>query len=399
MPFTQRDGAQLFYRVDGDPRQPQLVLVNSLGTDTALWDNIIPLLTRHFYVLRTDKRGHGHSSATPGDYSIEMLARDVLAVMDAAGFGLDGQRSHYAGVSIGGMIGQWLGAHAAERFGGMVFSNTSSKVDSAGFAARMVAVQAGGMVSIVDGVMQRWFTPRFIAQDTPHFHTVRNNLIRVQAQGYVGCCAALRDMDLRDIAPKVSRPALVIIGSSDLATPPDMGHALADSVPGAQRRVFDVGHLAHVEAPARFVDALARHCLPALSVASEAERFEAGMVQRKSALGADYVDARVANAVPFNESFQRFITRMAWGEIWTAPGISHRDRRLFTLAMVAALGRWDEFRLHTKAGLAHELDPFELEALLMQVAVYCGVPTANTAFHHALELLKEAGRPEATKNY
>jgi 3-oxoadipate enol-lactonase / 4-carboxymuconolactone decarboxylase len=368
-----------------------------LGTDTALWDNIIPLLTRHFYVLRSDKRGHGHSSATPGDYSIELLARDVLTVMDAAGFGTQGHRSHYAGVSIGGMIGQWLGAHAADRFGGMVFSNTSSKVDGAGFAARITAVQAGGMAGIADGVMQRWFTPRFIAQDTPHFHTVRNNLTRVDPQGYIGCCAALRDMDLRATAPNVTRPALVIIGRQDLATPPQMGHALADSVPGATRAMFDVGHLAHVEAPARFVDALARHCLPELAVTTEGERMAAGMVQRKSALGADYVDARVANAVPFNQHFQQFITRMAWGEVWTSPAISHRDRRLFTLAMVAALGRWDEFRLHTKAGLAHELDPFELEALLLQVSVYCGVPTANTAFHHALELLKEAGRPEATK--
>ena len=120
MPFVQRDGARLWWRSDGDPSRPTLLVANSLGTDTTLWDPVLPRLVERFRVLRFDMRGHGASEATPGDYTIEMLARDALAVVDAAGV----RQFDFAGISIGGMLGQWLGANAPEGIG--------SAVDAAG---------------------------------------------------------------------------------------------------------------------------------------------------------------------------------------------------------------------------------------------------------------------------
>lgn len=392
MPFVHCDDARIYWRVDGRPDAPPLVLVNSLGSDHAVWDPVMPVLTRFFRVIRLDKRGHGASDAPAGDYSIERLGRDVLAVADAAG----AQRFHYAGLSIGGMIGMWLAASFPERLERVVLTNTSANVDPKGFGERIAAVRSGGMAAIADAVIPRWFTPAYLARQTEHCATVRQTLLLLDPAGYAGCCAAIRDMAIEPLLPAIRVPVLVIAGTHDPSTPPERGRAIAQAIPHARYLELPTAHFSHSEQPGRWADWVVRFLLgsdaPADRAArhlQEKRRFDEGLARRKAVLGAAYVEERMARREPFTAGFQDLITRYAWGELWTGPVLDDRTRRLLVLAQTIAAGRWEEFRLHVARGLDAELDPAELEELLLHSAVYCGVPAANTAFHHAAELLRE----------
>jgi len=249
MPFTTRAGARIYWRSDGHPDAPPLMLGNSLGTDFALWDPIMPALTQSFRVVRMDTRGHGASDAPAGDYTIEMLGRDVLAVADAARL----DRFSWAGVSLGGMIGMWLGANSSERVARLVLSNTGAKLDPSGWADRIAKIRAGGMAAIADTVMGRFFTASFVANPNAHCATVRETLLSLDPVGYIGCCAAIRDMDLSSALARIVAPTLVVVGEHDLATPRPLGEAIAAAVPGARLLVLPVAHLPHSERPEQFV--------------------------------------------------------------------------------------------------------------------------------------------------
>ena len=183
MPFIQTEGARLYWRCDGADDRPALLLGNSIGTYHCLWDPVIPELTRSFRVLRFDMRGHGASEAPAGEYRLERLARDALAVADAAGV----KRFHYAGISLGGMIGMWLGANAANRVDRLVLSNTAPHFPPEGWASRIAAVRAGGMASVADMVMGRFFTPGFVTGGGALYGTTRRTLLAVDPAGYIGC--------------------------------------------------------------------------------------------------------------------------------------------------------------------------------------------------------------------
>lgn len=255
MPFIKRDGARIYWRVDGKPDRPALLLGNSLGTDHSLWDSAMPQLMQHFCVIRFDKRGHGASAVSPGsqpdDYSIEMLARDTLEVADAAG----ARRFHYAGISVGGMIGMWLGANAADRVERMVLSNTAAKMPSEVWAGRIAAVLAGGMAALVDSTMERWFTPAFLARNDEILATIRRTFLQVDPAGYIGCCVAIRDMDLRASLGRIATPTLVVTGTHDLGTPKTLGEKVADSIAGASCIELPMGHIPLPEQTSRFIAA------------------------------------------------------------------------------------------------------------------------------------------------
>ena len=382
MPFIQTDGARLYWRCDGADGRPALLLGNSIGTDHCLWDPVMPALTRAFRVIRFDMRGHGASEAPAGEYSIEKLARDALAVADAAG----AKRFHYAGISLGGVIGMWLGAHAPERLEKLVLSNTSPYFGPEGWTARIAAVQAGGMAAVADMVMGRFFTPAFVAAADARYGTTRRTLLEVNPAGYIGCCAALRDMDQRASLASIKAPTLVIAGTVDQATPPAQGQAIAQAVAGATYVDMPSAHIPTLETPAAFVDAVLGF-LAAAADGSEKQRYDRGLARRKEVLGVAYVESRLRNRHPFTDEFQALITRYAWGELWTRPTFDDRTRRLLVLAMMVALKSWEEFELHVRAGLEHELSPAELKEVLMLAAIYCGVPAANTAFGHARKLI------------
>ena len=198
------------------------------------------------------------------------------------------------------------------------------------------------MAAVADMVMGRFFQPRTCAR--PLTETARATLLATDPAGYAGCCAAIRDMDL---SGTIAAPALVVNGASDTATPPALGEAIAAGVAGRADGAAAGG------APVRGWKCRARsrrRCWSSSCPPAE-DRYERGLAMRRRVLGDPWVDRSLAARTPFSADFQAFITRVAWGEIWTRPGLDHRTRRLLVLATTVALGRWEEFRLHVRAGL------------------------------------------------
>jgi 3-oxoadipate enol-lactonase/4-carboxymuconolactone decarboxylase len=315
-----------------------------------------------------------------------MLGEDALAVADAAGV----RRFHYLGISIGGMVGMWLGANAADRVDRLVLCNTSAKLPANLWADRIAKVRAGGMASIVDAVLPRWFTARHYARADETLAGVRAAFLACDPAGYAGCCAAIRDMDLVASLPAIRAPTLVTTGSDDVATPKEMGRAIAAAIPGAVCVLLPVAHIALPEATGLFAHTVLEF-LAGAPVATERERYDVGLARRKQVLGTAYVDERLKQVTPLNAEFQDLITRYAWGEMWTRNVLDDRTRRLLVLAMMVAQARWEEFEMHVRAGMAAELSEAELKEVLLLAAVYCGVPAANTGFHKAAGVLRGPG--------
>lgn len=378
MPFVQIGGARHYYRHDGADGRPVLMLSHSLGLDHGMWDPQVPDLLPHFGIVRYDTRGHGASDATDGDYTIEELGRDALAIADAAGI----ERFAFCGLSLGGMIGQWLAAHAPDRVTHLVLATTSSRLtEPAGMENRRRAVLDGGMAAVAEMVMGRFFSPRMRASGNPAVAWARRTLLATDAAGYAGCCAAIRDMNLAASMARIRVPTLVISGDLDVSLPADPhSTALAAGIAGARSLRLPAAHLANLEKPRSFSAAVLEFLLPGADGS-----LETGMRIRREVLGDAHVERSLSEATDLTRDFQELITRVAWGTIWARPGLERRTRRLLVLAATASLGRWEEFRLHVRSGLAHDLEPGDIREVLLQVAVYAGVPAANTAFQIAAE--------------
>lgn len=243
------DGAALRYRVEGPPGAPMLVFSNSLGTNIAMWNAQIPVLAQWFQVLRYDSRGHGASTNAEAPYAIAQLARDVLALLDERKVA----RAHFCGLSIGGMVGAWLGAHAGERVDRLILCNTAPRIGSAAsWNARIDAVRKGGMEAIADAVVDRWFTAAFRERAPRTIKQMRYMLIANPVEGYAAACAAVRDMDQSDALPDIARPTLIISGAQDAVTPPAEGRRMAREIPGAKYVELDAAHISNVEQAERF---------------------------------------------------------------------------------------------------------------------------------------------------
>ena len=250
---TMIDGCRLAWRMDGPADAPVLVLSNSLGTAMAMWEDQVPALARRFRVLRYDTRGHGASSVMPGDTSLDRLGRDVLGLLDALGI----VRAHFCGLSLGGMTGQWLGVHAPDRIDRLVIANSSSFMGPPeSWQQRMNTVREQGMAAITQAVLDRWFTPGFVASGAPGLARTHEQLLATAPGGYAACCAAIRDMDLRPVVHLVNRPTLVIGGTQDPATPPDHSEQIAASISGARLVMLEAAHLSNIEQPADFTRGL-----------------------------------------------------------------------------------------------------------------------------------------------
>lgn len=253
MPHIKLSDVTIHYRFDGPETAPVVVFSNSLGSDLSMWDAQAAGLAGDFRVLRYDGRGQGLSSAPPGPYSIEMLGRDVLGVLDGLGLA----RVSFCGLSMGGMIGMWLGANATGRLHKLMLCNTSAKIGSPdAWKPRMDAVEQGGMAAVVDATLERWFTPPFRASSPDQIGRIRNMLLRSPVQGFLGACAALRDADHRELISRIAVPTLVIAGSQDAGTTPGDGRFLAERIPGAQYAELDAAHLSNVERSKEFTAAI-----------------------------------------------------------------------------------------------------------------------------------------------
>jgi 3-oxoadipate enol-lactonase len=247
MLFARINGVLLHYRLSGPAGAPALVVANSLGTDARIWDGVIERLSARYRILSYDKRGHGLSDVVEGEYTLDQHLDDVLGLMDHVGI----DRAGFAGVSIGGLIGQGLALRAPERFVGFALCNTAAKVGDAAFwAQRMGAVRADGTAAIADGIMERWFSPGFHRERPDELAGWRNMFLASNRQGYAATCATLRDTDLTADISAISLPTLVVAGSEDRATPVELVRGCADAIPGARFVIIDgVGHIPSIEQP------------------------------------------------------------------------------------------------------------------------------------------------------
>ena len=256
MPFIDSEGARIFWRTDGHPEAPALVLANSLGSDISLWDGVLPQLAEHFHVIRLDLPGHGASSVTSdrAQWSVAQLAAQVLQVADAAG----ARSFDFVGVSVGGMIGLHLAANTP-RVHRLVVANSAATSNAGVWTDRIRAAQEQGLGPLVDGTMQRWFSPTFLARNPPRLATIREHFLQVDPRGYVGVCAAIRDLDLAASLHRVTVPTLVISGANDVAMPPGAGEAIAQGVAHGRHLQLPVAHIPHIEDPGPFAEAVLSH--------------------------------------------------------------------------------------------------------------------------------------------
>lgn len=390
MPFAQLADVRLHYQLDGDPKLPVLMLCNSLGTTLDMWAPQMPAFLAHFRVLRYDTRGHGRSEVTAGEYSIAQLGADAVALLDHLGI----RSVSFCGLSMGGMTGMWLGANRPERVERLVLCNTGAKVgDPSVWAARFETVRAGGMAAITPSVLDRWFTARYRRLAPHEVDKVRAMLLGTSPDGYIANGAAVRDMDQRASLSKITAPTLVIAGTYDSSTPPELGRAVAEAIEGARCVELDAAHLSNWEQAGAFTATVLSFLLD--GGMNERARFEAGLSVRRPVLGAEYVDRAIANRSAFAAEFQDLITRYCWGEVWTRPGLPRHTRSLLTIAMTLALNRMDEMRLHMRAARNNGVTRDEIKETLMHAAIYCGVPAGVSAFKVANEVFAEQDADDA----
>ena len=244
MPVINADGCPINVEVEGPQGAPVLMLSNSLGTTLRMWDAQVAPFTQHFRLVRYDRRGHGKSGVPKRPYTMERLGRDVLAVLD----GLGVKKVNWCGLSMGGMVGQWLGANAPERVERLVLTNTSSFFpDKNGWNERLKLVEEKGIAAFAAPNMARWFTKGFLEREPQTVAGIQAMFAATPLEGYLACGAAVRDMDQRELLPRIKAPTLVIAGKHDGATPPEANEYISKHIPGAKFALVDAAHLSNIE--------------------------------------------------------------------------------------------------------------------------------------------------------
>jgi len=245
MPIAQLPDAHLYYELRGSANLPVIVFSNSLGTTLEMWDPQLAAFSAHFRILRYDTRGHGRSSATPGDYTIEQLATDVVLLLVT----LQLDRVSFCGLSMGGATAMQLGAQAPQRFQKLVVCNAAAKFSTNDtWQARIHSVRTGGMKAVASNVVDRWFTPSFRDAHPVETQATLAMLESASPQGYLSNCAAVRDFDFRNSLNTVRVPSLIVAGAHDPVAPPAEARFLADHIPGARYVELPAAHLSNIEA-------------------------------------------------------------------------------------------------------------------------------------------------------
>lgn len=254
MEHTARNGdTVLSYQIDGPADGPVVLLINSIAATRELWARQIPAFASACRVIRYDARGHGRSSVPGGDYTVEQLGRDALAVLDAA----SAASAVVCGISLGGLTAQWLGVHAPGRVRSLVLANTAARIGTReAWSERIALVREKGMTAVADLTIPRWFSPGFQARDPETVHAFRSMIQSCPAGGYIGCCAALRDADLRDEIASIGCSTLVIASTDDASTPSEGLAFIRGRVPGAQMVTVNSRHLSNIECADEFTAAV-----------------------------------------------------------------------------------------------------------------------------------------------
>jgi len=386
-------------------RKPLVVLGPSLGTSaTALWLGCVGALADRFHLVGWDLPGHGASPATTGSaMDFSDLATAVLALVD----GVQDERGEpsgpfaYAGDSAGGAAGLQLLVDAPERISAAVILCSSAAFGILpGWSDRATAVRASGTSSLISLSLERWFPDGFADREPERVAMLLHSLQETDDESYAQVCEALGRFDVRDRLSGITAPVLAVAGSEDVATPVAQLEEIVAAVPESRLVVLDgVAHLAPAEAPAMVSKLLMQHLardeeaatgIPS-AVASDSPDalYDKGMMVRRQVLGDAHVDRATAAATELTREFQELITRYAWGSIWTRPGLDRRSRSMITLTALIARGHHDELAMHLRAARRNGLTDGEIKEVLLQSAIYCGVPDANTAFRIAQTVLAE----------
>ncbi|MEN8746722.1 3-oxoadipate enol-lactonase [Wenyingzhuangia sp.] len=367
------------YKIQGTPNSPVLMFSNSLGADLSMWDELVPYLLPYFRVLQYDTRGHGNSELTEGHYTIEMLGQDVIDLLDD----LKIDKVYFCGLSMGGLIGQWLGINHSDRLHKLVISNTDSKIGtSKGWNERMKIISEKGMQSITDATMEKWFTANFQKKNISRLAEMTQKFLSNRVAGYIACCAAIAAADFRGSIKDISVETLIITGDEDEVTNVAQAEKMQQVIPNSSLKVFHARHLPSTELPADYADTL-------INFIVGKEIYERGMHVRRTVLGNAHVDKANGNKNEFNTDFQEFISHYAWGEVWTRPGLVKHSRSLITLAMLIPLNKKAEFKMHVKAAFNNGVQVDEIKEVILQSGIYCGLPAANDAMHSAEEVFQE----------
>lgn len=371
----------------GEPDSPLLVLGPSLGTSAeALWSQTAEKLADRYRIVAWDLPGHGHSTAVPAEFTIAELADAVMHVIDSSA--APGTRFDYAGDSVGGSVGLQLLLDAPTRITSATLLCTGAKIgDAAMWHDRASRVRQSGTPIMVEQSAKVWFAPGFTDSHPQRATSLLHALQTANPEGYARVCEALAGFDVRDRLGEIVAPVLAIGGAHDSATPPELLRNIADGVPDGRAVIIeDVAHLAPVEQPERVADLIHEHMTSAQRLS---DRHEQGMTVRRAVLSDEHVDRANASITGFTAEFQDLITRYAWGEIWTRPGLDRRTRSLITITALIARGHHEELAMHVRAARRNGVTVDEIKETILQSAIYCGVPDANTAFRIAADVLDE----------
>ncbi|OAN38628.1 4-carboxymuconolactone decarboxylase [Mycolicibacterium iranicum] len=364
----------------GPAGTPVILLGPSLGTSTAtLWGGAARVLKRQARVIGWDLPGHGRSEPA-GPFTLAELAAGVLLLADQYG----AETFHYAGNSVGGAVGIQLLLDAAQRVRSATLLCTGAAIGTPNlWRDRAATVRGHGIYPMLDAAARRWFAPGFTDREPGRSASLLDSLRHTDPESYALTCDALADFDVEHRLPEITQPVLAVAGSDDVATPPESLQRIASGVKGGAFVVLDgVAHLAPAEAPDRVAALIADRA----GLTQPGDKYQAGMIVRREVLGDAHVDRAIATATELTADFQRMITEYAWGTIWTRPGLDRRSRSMITLTALIAHGHHEELAMHVNAARRNGLTDDEIKELIMQTAIYCGVPAANTAFRIASDV-------------
>lgn len=379
------------------PGKPILILAPSLGTSVeGLWSPCAELLGDGFHIIGWDLPGHGSSDSsqlTP--FTVADLAEGVRRALQPvlASRGRRSETIFYAGVSLGGAVGlQWMVDEAQAFSRASVLCTGAMIGQPATWQQRADQVRQHGTASIVDRSRQQWFASGLDDHNDDRSNVLLDDLRATDDEAYALACEALASFDVRDRLGDITVPILAIAGDKDSITTTSDLKRIATEVTDGRLVVLDnVAHLAPAEAPRMTAHLLAAHLTePEPEVA---DPYDSGMSVRRTVLGDTHVDRATTSATDFTRDFQEFVTKYAWGEIWTRPGLDRRSRSMITLTAMIARGHHDELAMHLRAALTNGLTVNEIKEVLLQSAIYCGVPDANTAFTIAQEVLTNTRAP------
>ena len=386
MPTADIGDVSLHFELSGHESGPAIVFANSLGADLRMWDKAVPFFERDFRIVRFDARGHGLSSIPLRPYSLQNLATDLLHLVNQLGI----ESFAVCGLSLGGLVGQWIAINAPDCVNALILANSAARfLSPEAWQARIDLVQSQGLAALAKTTLTRWFTQAYISHHPAEMAEIVAMIEKTSAGATsdaakfseILTCAACssafkpRAWSLAELTIQQHRLRIAIFCTQESAARSILNLTPRISLPGRSRQSSQrVCSISSIEKR---------------SGMNDQERREAGMAVRRSVLGDAHVDRAEAAKTDFDAEFQDLITRYAWGEVWTRPGLPRPTRSLLTIAMMVALNREEELKIHLRAAANNGVSEEEIREVLLQCAIYCGVPAANSAFRAAKALFEE----------